>query len=430
MRRSILLLAWVMTTVIGSTACTNDPTKVNAAETIKIGVIYPLSGPDTTAGEDLQAGILLASEIVNESFDLSLSLAKEKGLPEKKNAKVEFLFRDSLSDPDTAANWVEKLVNEDRVRAIIGCYSSTVTAMASARAEMLGVPFLSAVSTSPTLTQRGFKWFFRTTPHDAIFAQNFFEFFSNLETQKKIEIPKRLILVFENRLWGTNVANAERNLALRHDFTVVAEVPYDYKETDFTEELKQIKAAMPGVILQASYDKDAVSLLKGYKATDIRPEAILGMDSGFISSRFLSALGGEAEGILSREVWSLDLSAGKPLVKDVNDLYLKRFGRNMTGYSARSFTAAVVLADALNRARSLDPDPIREALKTTDIKGEQLIMPWDGVRFDPETGQNMLGKGIIVQVQQGAYRTIWPWDLAERPVVWPMPKRLPEEGEK
>jgi branched-chain amino acid transport system substrate-binding protein len=145
------------------------------------------------------------------------------------------------------------------------------------------------------------------------------------------------------------------------------------------------------------------------------------MDAGFISPSFVSGLGADGEYVLSREVWALDVGRRKPLVSTVNDLFRKRMGRNMSGNSARSFTALLTLADAMNRAPSLDAEGIRQALLQTDIKGEQLIMPWDGVKFDPKSGQNILGKGIIVQVQRGEYVTVWPWDLSSRPVIWPIP---------
>ena len=102
----------------------------------------------------------------------------------------------------------------------------------------------------------------------------------------------------------------------------------------------------------------------------------------------------------------------------------------MTGNSARVFTALITLADAINRAQSLEARKIRDALLGTEIKGEQVIMPWDGVKFDPQTGQNILGRGIIVQVQEGQYRTVWPWDPSSRTVTWPMPSWSERGGRK
>ena len=96
-----------------------------------------------------------------------------------------------------------------------------------------------------------------------------------------------------------------------------------------------------------------------------------------------------------------------------------RYHVNFTGNSARDFTGILALADAIDRAGSTDPEAIRKALAATNIAGDQLIMPWDGIRFDAR-GQNELGSGIIVQVQKGKYVTVWPFKLATADIVWPM----------
>jgi len=82
----------------------------------------------------------------------------------------------------------------------------------------------------------------------------------------------------------------------------------------------------------------------------------------------------------------------------------------------------LVLADAINRAKSLDPEAIRQALLATNIPGEQTIMPWQGVKFDEKTHQNIYAQGVNLQIIGGQYYTVWPFDLATREIVWPMPK--------
>ena len=125
--------------------------------------------------------------------------------------------------------------------------------------------------------------------------------------------------------------------------------------------------------------------------------------------------------MLSREVWALDLASKNPLIKQVNDLYFERYQTNFNGNSARSFTGLMTLAEAINRAGSTKPEAIQKALAETNIPGSKLIMPWKGIKFDA-AGQNTLGSGIIVQVQDGKYVTVWPFDLASKDVIWPMPK--------
>ncbi|OGP63166.1 MAG: hypothetical protein A2V65_06675 [Deltaproteobacteria bacterium RBG_13_49_15] len=397
---------------------------------IRIGAIYPFSGHSSSTGQDIKAAIDLAADIVNGSYDIDLPLARKAGLSSHGNANIEILYRDSRSDDLRGAAIVKDLILQDKVIALLGCYNSTVTAAASEQAEALKIPFLNPDSTAPILTQRGLKWFFRTTPDDLMFAQNFFTFFSELGGKMKIRIPKRLILVYENRLWGTSVARVERKLALNFGYEIAADIPYDVRQMSFEEELNQIKSALPGILLQSSYADDAVSFMKGYKARQINPEAIVAMNAGFVDPSFLEKLGPDGNFILSREVWAPDIGSKKPLLKAVNDLFFKRFGRNMNGTSARAFTGLIVLADAINRARALTPAAIRDSLLATEMSGDNLIMPWDGVSFDPQTGQNRLGKGIIVQVQDDSYRTVWPWDLSESAVIWPMPGWTSREVKK
>jgi branched-chain amino acid transport system substrate-binding protein len=87
---------------------------------------------------------------------------------------------------------------------------------------------------------------------------------------------------------------------------------------------------------------------------------------------------------------------------------------------AREFTAFMVLADAINRAGSTNPDKIRDALIKTNIPAKDLIVPYEGVRFDAK-GQNELQRGILMQVQNGKYCTIYPFAFAACEVKYPLP---------
>ncbi len=392
-----------------------------APEVVRIGAVYPFTGPGAASAEDIRAGLELAADIVNGAVRMDLPPGRDPATAGQPGPTFKLLFRDSKGDEIEAIRQVGDLISNEDVAAVIGCYNSNVTAAASEQAEIMKTPFLNTTSTSPLLTLRGLKWFFRTTPDDAVFAANFFTFLSDLETKREGPLSRRLILLYENRLWGTSVAREEQRLAGANGFEVVSDVPYDAKAKDFSGEIVRVRKALPGIILQTSYAEDAVAILQGYRAAGIVPEAILGMNAGFISPLFLDTLGPDAEGVLSREVWSMDLGRKKPLAAAVNDRFRRRHGKDMTGNSARAFAGFRVLANAVARAGDRSSGRLRAALLRTDIPAEETIMPWGGIRFDPDTGQNTLGSGIIVQVQDGAYRTVWPWRLADRPVVWPLP---------
>ena len=400
-------------------AAATQPPEQPAVEEILIGAVYPLSGSLASTGVDLRQGVELAVEIINNAYDLNLPLARSEGLPNLGGAKIRVIFGDHEGDPEKGASEAERLITDEKVVALIGSYNSAVTATASQTAERYGVPFLNPESTSPTLTERGFQWFFRTTPDDKLFAENFFQFLDEVKA-KGLEMAD-IVIVNENTLWGSDVAKFEQMFAEQYGYKVVEHIPYERQAADVTSEVQRIKALGRPIVMQASYVSDAILYMRTYKQLDVNPLALLAMDAGFIASEFIQTVGEDAEYILSREVWSLDLAATKPIVKEVNDLYKERYGVNMNGNSARAFTGMLVLADAINRAGSTEPEAIRQALLETDVPAEQIIMPWGGVKFDPETHQNTLGRGIIVQIQNGQYRVVWPFDLASVELVWPMP---------
>jgi branched-chain amino acid transport system substrate-binding protein len=391
-----------------------------AQEEVKIGVLYPLTGAAASTGLELKNAAELAAEIVNADMkDLPLPLAPGVGLPNLKGAKVKLVFADHQGNPQVGASEAERLITQEKVVAILGCYFSAVTATASQVAERQGVPFVNADSTSSTLTQRGFKWFFRTTPHDELFVHNFFAFLKDVAAKKKIQV-KTLAVLNENTLWGAETAKLEEKLAGEQGYKLAEKILYPAKSTQLTSEVQRIKGANADVVMQSSYLGDAILAMKTYKDLGYAPAALLANDAGFNDSEFLKTLGKDGEYVLSREVWALDLAAQKPLIKRVNDMLQERHKVNFNGNSARAFTGILALADAINRAGSTKPEAIQKALRETNIPGEKLIMPWDGIQFD-ETGQNKLGAGIIVQVQDGKYVTVWPFKLASKEIVWPMP---------
>jgi branched-chain amino acid transport system substrate-binding protein len=120
---------------------------------------------------------------------------------------------------------------------------------------------------------------------------------------------------------------------------------------------------------------------------------------------------------MSRSSFALDAAKSRPAIPTVNALYKAHNNKDMNDNTSRDITALLVLADAINRAGSTKAEDIRVALTQTDIPGSQTIMPWEGVKFDA-TGQNVKGTPVIQQLVGGAYRTIWPFDVAVADPIW------------
>jgi branched-chain amino acid transport system substrate-binding protein len=393
-----------------------------AQQEVKIGVLYPLTGAAASTGAEMRNALELAVDIINNGAKgvPSLPFAAGGGLPNLKGAKIRLVFADHQGNPQVGATEAERLITQEKVAAVMGAYFSNVTATASMVAERYKVPFLNAESSSASLTQRGFKWFFRTTPHDDLFVRNQFEFLKDLKAKKGIDV-KSIATFNENTLWGNETTKLQAKLIPENGYTLARQVVYPAKSTQLTSEVQTLKAAAPTVVMQSSYLGDALLSMKTYKELGFSPDMILANDAGFSDTEFTKTLGKDADYIISREVWALDLAKNNPLIRQVNDLFMQKYKINFTGNSSRTFTGIMVLADAINRAGSTEPEAIRKALTETDIPASKLIMPWKGVKFDAD-GQNTLGQGILVQIMNGQNNTVWPFDVAAKEVVWPMPK--------
>ncbi len=155
----------------------------SAQNEIRIGAIFPLTGPNASTGQVLLEAVKLAADMVNNKHNLKMPLAK--GLTNLKGAKIVIIPGDHQGKPENGMAEAERLITQEKVVAIIGCYNSNITATASQAAERYGIPFVNDSSTSPTLTDRGFKWFFRTTPNDDLLSENFYMFLNDLEKEEK-----------------------------------------------------------------------------------------------------------------------------------------------------------------------------------------------------------------------------------------------------
>lgn len=392
----------------------------HAQQEVKIGVLYPLSGPVAQVGVDAVAAIKTAVEIVNEGADLPLTLAKSKGLPGLGGAKIKIFVSDHQGKPEIGLSETERLITQEKVHALIGAYFSSVTGAASQAAERAGIPFLNPASTSPALTERGSKFFFRTTPTDLDFSKLMFDFVKDLsaKTGKKFE---SVSIFHEDTAFGTDSAKAQEQLAKTNGLKVVEKITYKAQTTSLSSEVQRLKAANADVLLPSSYTSDTFLLFKTAKELDYNPKLIVAQNAGFTDPTFLKTMGKDAEGAITRSPFNDDLANRIPLITKVNEIFKKHSnGRELSDVPARVFTGIMTLLDAINRAGSTDPEKIRVALTETSIPPDQLIVPYKGVKFDAK-GQNELVLPILMQVQKGKYCTIYPFALASCEPVYPAP---------
>ncbi|MEO6269398.1 MAG: ABC transporter substrate-binding protein [Lautropia sp.] len=407
--KSILsVVALVATAVVAAPAL--------AQNAVKIGAIYPLSGNAASAGESAKAALEVAVDVINNAHPElgDLTLAKEAGLQGLKGAKIELIFADNQGTPAAGQNQALRLITEEKVQALTGAYQSGITLTASAIAEKYGIPFVNGESVAANLTERGFKWFFRTTPIAADIAKTYMAFLKELkEKGQKVD---SIAIVNENTEYGTSIAKVLREAAKQFGFNIGLEIPYSANTTDVQSQVLQLKDNKPDVVVFVSYTSDAILYMKTMKALDYKPPVLIGDNSGFSDAAFLANVGSIAQGAINRSAWNI----GKPgsVTFLINEMYKKKRGVDLDDTAGRAMQGMFTLAEAINRAGSTEPAKIQAALKATDLKPNQLMMGYRGVKFD-EKGNNSLADALLIQIQGERYVAVWPGSAATEPLVLP-----------
>jgi len=389
----------------------------HAADSVKIGILWPLTGNAAAAGQASKAAAEVAADIVNNAHPElgDLPLAESAGLPNMGGAKLELVFVDHQGNPSLAQQLATRLITQDNVNVLMGAYQSSCSFTATAVAERYGIPFMVGESAAGNITGRGFKWVFRGTPIASDYARTYMRFFADMKRQgRKIDT---IAVVNENTDYGTSVADAIVDEAKKADIPVAARIPYIANSSDVSAQVLQLKEKKPDVVIFISYTADSILYMKTMKNLDYEPPMVIGDDTGFSDPSFIPAVADVAQGAMNRSAWAI----GKPgsTTYKINEMYKAKTGRDLDDTSARNMQSFFALADAINRSGSTDPERIREALTKTDLKPDQLIMGYQGVKFD-NTGQNILAATYLIQLQDKKYELIWPDNAATAKLQWPM----------
>lgn len=384
---------------------------------IKLGVILPMSGGTALIGAHAKAALDVAMDIINNAHPElgNLPLAKNAGLTGLGGAKIEAVIADNQGNPATGQNQALRLITENKVAAVFGSYQSGVTLTSSAIAEKYGVPFLNSESVAANLTEHGFKWFFRTTPIAADFARIYVDFLADVKASGAK--TDAIALVHDNTEYGTSVANTISAAFKEKGQPVALDVAYPVNAADVQGQVLQLKDKKPDVIIMISYTSDAILFAKTMQSLDYKPAILLADDAGYSDPSFIKAVGKISQGVFNRSSWVVGPPGSASAV--IADMYKKKSGEEMDDTVARQMQGFFVLADAIDRAGSIDPAKVQAALKATDLKADQLMIGYKGVKFD-DKGQNVLASGAIIQLQDGEnYVSVWPKANAEKPPVLP-----------
>jgi branched-chain amino acid transport system substrate-binding protein len=303
----------------------------------------------------------------------------------------------------------ERFINTEKVAVLTGCWNSAVSYPVSAVAERAGMPFIVPVSVADKITEQGFKYTFRIAAKDGWYVRDQFAFLAEIQKEFNVKLST-LAFVYENGDWGKGMASSWKKLAEQGGYKVVLDEPYPSTATDLSPVAQKIKRANPDVLMLVSNAADAILITNTLAELKVKPKAIISSAGGHADPSFMKAAGKSARYLFDIVEWETDVN--KPGAKETNAKFKTRYGYDLTGESVDAYAAMYVLADALERAKSLDPKAIQDAIAKTKLnKGPAMVVAYDAIEFDA-SGQNKNASLVMVQINdigKGMERiSVWP----------------------
>jgi len=390
-----------------------------AQDVIKIGALYPFSGAMALLGAHNFNGVELAAMIINERGGIQ-------------GKKIVFVKGD-VPTAEAARSETERLISVEKLKVLMGTYSSSLSYVATAVAAKHNIPYWETEAISDPITQRGFKYLFRTSPTGSEFGNTQANFVNEVISPQLGIKPSelRVVVMFEDSLFGTTVGQTAEKRLKEFGFKLLAVDSYSSRGTDLSSLVMKHKSLNADVIVACSYLNDAILYQKQMKELKLYVKAFVGGGGGHGILDFAKALGKDSNGVFSsdfpliKDPSLLDPKLDPPL-RTVFERYKAKHGDLPDLHAVSGFTAAMVFYQhVLPKALSLDRDDIRKAALQVDIPNGSTHMGW-GVKYagdgHPMMGTNLRAFNVMMQWQDQMNYCVWPKKYAEKNIImFPFP---------
>jgi len=359
-----------------------------AADPVRIGTTQSLTGHYADQGTEQLRGLRMWAADVNARGALL-------GRP------VEVVYYDDRSRDAGTVEGFTKLLEEDKVDLLVGPYSSSLTLKASLVAEAHGVPMVSAAASAEEIWSRGLKNIFGAdTPAG--------DYLDGISVARDAG-ANTIAMVYAKTEFGEEVAAGMRG---KLGDRLVLDEGYAPEERNFAALAKRLGNVDADVIFGISYLDDSVAMVRDLKAAGVKPR-MLGFTIGPGLPEFGRQLGADAEGVVGIVQWLR--SSREPGAQDFAYRYKQHYGVNPGVYAVIGYSAGQILEAAVRLAGTTDHDAVREQLRTMYFQA--LIGSYDV----DDTGRQRGRRNYVLQWQDGQRRLVAPENVAERPLIYPLP---------
>ena len=332
----------------------------------------------------------------------------------KDRFELNIVYEDDQSDSKLSARLAERLINEDRIKYLLGPYSSGLTMAVARVAEEFEVPQVAAEGASKSLFTRGFKYLFGLFSTSDQYMDGVIELaIRNAESEGETASQLKLAIAVQNDRFSQFVRRAVKNDAQNAGIRVVVDETLPDGLEEMAGFFARVRETKPDIIIVSGHAKGAEIATRHIRDLRIRAPviAMTHCEAADIARKFGSA----ADGIYCPAQWAPSLSYrgeifGTP--RDFEEAFKAEYPGEYPGevpYQSASAAAAVIVwKDALERANSLDPKDLRDALTATDLQTF-----YGRIRF-AQTGEIISKPMIVRQIQDRKYVPVWPPDLVSQ----------------
>ena len=303
-------------------------TFANAATKVKVGVICPITGPSSTFGSGVKDAIAIAQDKLKASNGIN-------------GMEVEFIIMDDRANPAEAVAAAERLIHNEKVSLILVPVMSSVVLAVMEVTEANQIPLVTSGATAESITQKGYKYIFRTCATNA--------------TQASIIVPyavdrfkpKTAAVIYENTDYGISLRDNTVAVLEKLGVKVVGVEHYIRESVDFRAQLTKLRQLKPDLLFMASITAEAVQIMR--QRTELGWNVQLVAFNG-IGTDTLDLAGKNAEGLLY--VSGFEDTLPDPVVKEFYADWWAKYNKPINGTGAAAYNAVRLILDAIRRGGS------------------------------------------------------------------------------
>jgi branched-chain amino acid transport system substrate-binding protein len=376
-----------------------------AGDTILFGSSVSLTGSLAKEGKLTQEGYDFWKDYINSHGGLKVG---------SKTYKVDIKYYDDESKPANAQQLAERLIDQDHVNFILGPYGSGASFTVAQMSERKKMPMVEGNGAAEKIFSQGFKYTFGVLSPAKRYLEGILEMAMTMKPR-----PITVAISAASDAFSLEVQQGVVDYAGRHGFKVVYANKYPDTTTDVSSVVSAIKATNADIILNAGHLQDALLVHKGLKEQNVQAK-IFGYSVGPDTPDFVNSLGKDANYVFGGAQWSEAVrykgTAGfYKTATAYADAFDKVYKHRPDYHNAESTAACLAFQYAIQKAGTLDPEKVRDALQNLDV-----VTFYGIIKFDPR-GLNLYKPMVVNQIQHGKLLTVWPALTANTKPMYPTP---------